>query len=204
MRGGRFDTPGVSPYPPPTPSLRSGPRPAGTPGPSREALEPDPHARGLRGRSGGPPRALRGEERALARPALPGGGARVPHGLPARPRPRRPLARLPPPRVQDAGLRLPRGRSLPEPPHAHARGRPDLAHDRPSAAPQRGARGGGRAGARPRSHALRSRRRTRPRRPHAGRRRLRPQPPEPARGGPAGGPLPRLPRPEPLLRDARG
>ncbi len=85
-------------------------------------------SRGVRAGGARAPRALGGEERRLARPAAPRARARLPHALRARPRSHRALARLPAARVQDAGLRLPRGRPLPEPAHAHARGQPDRAH----------------------------------------------------------------------------
>ena len=54
--------------------------------------------------------------------------AGVSHRIPARPRPHHPLHRVPPPRLQDAGLRESRGRPLSHAPHALARGRADRAH----------------------------------------------------------------------------
>ena len=90
-----------------------------------------------------------------------GRGARQPaaHAVPARSRPDRPLEGVPPAQAQDAGLRRPRGRPLPDPPHPHAGGLRDRPHRRPGARPQRGPDRGDRARPRPRPPALRPRRR---------------------------------------------
>ncbi len=77
--------------------------------------------------------------------------------------------RVPPPRVQDAGLRQPRGRLLPDAPHAHDGGRAGHAHARARARAERGPRRGRRARARPRPHAVRPRRRADARPPDAAR-----------------------------------
>ena len=99
------------------------------------------------------------KQRREPRAALPGAGARAAHVLPARPRPHHPQLRVPAARVQDPGLRQPRGRPLPHPAHPHHRGRADRAHDRPGAAAQRGPRRVPRPRPRPRAHALRPLRR---------------------------------------------
>ena len=93
--------------------------------------------------------------------APPRRGARQPaaDAVPARPRPDRPLEGLPPPQAQDAGLRRPRGRPLPDPAHPHAGGLRDRPHGRPGARPQRGPDRGDRARPRPRPPALRPHRR---------------------------------------------
>ena len=81
--------------------------------------------------------------------------------VPARPRPHHPFGRLPPAEVQDAGLRLSRGRPLPHAADPQPRSGADRPHHLPRAGAQRGSRRG--AGARPRSrpHALRPCRRGR-------------------------------------------
>ena len=63
--------------------------------------------------------------RAQPRPAASGAGEPDPQRLPARLRPHHPFDRLPPARPQDPGVRLPRGRPFPHPPHPYAGGRPD-------------------------------------------------------------------------------
>ena len=100
----------------------------------------------------------------------------VPQRIPARPRPHHPLQRVPPPGLQDAGVRQPRGRPVPHAPHPFDRGGADRALDRARAAPERGADRGDLPGARPRPHALRARRPGRAQRVHARVRRLRAQP----------------------------
>ena len=90
-----------------------------------------------------------------------GGGTdlRLPDRVPARPRPDRPLARLPPAQAQDAGLHPVRGGPLPDAPDAHARGDAGGADDRADARPERGPDRGVRPRARPRAHAVRPLRR---------------------------------------------
>ena len=55
-----------------------------------------------------------------------------PQRVPARLRPDHPFDRLPPAEAQDPGVRLPRGRPLPDPPHPYPGGGPD----RPRAGPR--------------------------------------------------------------------
>ena len=122
--------------------------------------------------------------------------------LPARPRPHHPFDRVPPAQAQDAGVRLPRGRSFPHPADPHDRGGPDRPLARPRARPRRGPGRGAGARPRPRPHAVRPRRRGRARRMPGGVRRLRPQRPDAARRHRAGAALCRLRRAEPDLGDA--
>ena len=60
----------------------------------------------------------RSRGRLVAEPPSP-----TPQRFPARPRPHHPFHRLPPPQVQDPGLRVPRGRPLPHPADPYPRGR---------------------------------------------------------------------------------
>ena len=136
--------------------------------------------------------ALRDPQRGQSRARLPRGRASVSAGVPARPRPHHPQHGVPPPRVQDAGLRQPRGRLLPHAADAHDGGGADHAHHRPGAAPEPGSGRSGGAGARPRAHAVRARRRARPERADGAVRRLRAQRPEPAHRRRARGALPGL------------
>ena len=134
----------------------------------------------------------------------------------ARPRPHRPLARVPAAQAQDAGLHPLRGRPLPHAPDAHDRGLADRPQRRARARPERGPRRGDRARARPRAHALRPLRRARarpaaPREPSRGRR-LQAQLPVRPRRRPArealrgAGPEPhaRRPRRDPQAHDLEG
>ena len=112
----------------------------------------------------------------FARPAR-GRAATAPsHRVPARPRPHRAFHRVSPPRVQDAGLRQSRGRSLSHAPHAFARGGADRPQRCACAQPQRTAGRGHLPGTRPGAHAVRSRGPGRAQRLHARLRRLRAQP----------------------------
>ena len=124
--------------------------------------------------------------------------------VPARPRPRRAQRRVPPPRVQDPGLRQPRRRHVPHAAHALDRGGADRAHGRAHARPQRRPHRGGLPRPRSRPHALRPRRAGRAQRVHARARRLRAQPAVAAGGRDARGEATRRSRAEPHLRDARG
>ena len=105
--------------------------------------------------------------RALARPASPGSRRRIAQRIPARSRPHRPLHRVPPPRLQDPGVRQPRGRPVSHAAHALDRGRADRALGRARAAPERGPGRGHQPRARPRPHAVRPRRPGRAERLHA-------------------------------------
>ena len=99
---------------------------------------------------------------ALLRHAWPGrarGGVLAPHAVPARPRPHHPRQGVPAPQAQDAGLHRAGGRPLPHAAHAHARGRRDRALGGARAAAERGPDRGDRARARPRTPAVRPRRR---------------------------------------------
>ena len=106
------------------------------------------------------------DPRALARPAPSRAAGADAQRLPARPRPHRPLHRVPPPGLQDAGLPQPRRRPVPHAADALARSGAARPLDRARAAAQRGPGRGHRAGARPRPHALRPRRPGRARRLH--------------------------------------
>ena len=99
-----------------------------------------------------------------------------PQRVPARPRPHHPFHRVPAPRVQDPGLRQPRGRSLPHAPHAQPGGGADRALGRAQPAARRGPDRGDRARARPRPYAVRPHRPGRAERLHEALRRLRAQP----------------------------
>ena len=98
---------------------------------------------------------LRQRSRAFARPAASRAAGADARRIPARPRPHRPFHRLPPPGLQDPGVPEPRGRPVPHPPDALARGRAARPLDRARAAAQRRPGRSDRAGARPRPHALR-------------------------------------------------
>ena len=145
----------------------------------------------------GTARALRPARRGLARPALSRAAAAAPHRVPARPRPHRALHGLPPPGLQDPGVRQPRGRPVPHAAHALARGGADRAQRGARAGAERAARRGDLPRARPRPHAVRPRRPGRAQRVHARVRRLRAQPAVAARGGRARGALRRVCRAEP-------
>ena len=85
----------------------------------------------------------------------PGGRLRRPDALPARPRPDRALQGVPAAQAQDAGVRGAGGRPLPDAAHPHAGDDADLAHGRAGTGAERGSDRGDRAGARPRSPAVR-------------------------------------------------
>jgi hypothetical protein len=95
--------------------------------------------------------------------------------LPARPRPDHPFGRLQAPSPQDAGVRRPRRRPLPGPPHPQPRGRADRPNNRPGARAQRGSDRDLVPGARPRPPAVRPCRRGRARSRDGGFGRLRSQ-----------------------------
>ena len=80
------------------------------------------------------------------------------HGVPARPRPHRPLEAVPAAEGEDTGLHRPRGRSLPHAHDPHARDDGDLARRRAGAAAERGSDRGDRARARHGPHTVRARR----------------------------------------------
>ena len=131
-------------------------------------------------------------------------GGALPQPVPARPRPHHPFDGVPAAEAQDAGLRLSRGRSLPDAAHPLARGGADRPHHLPHAAARRGSRRGG--GARPRSrpHAVRPCRRGGAARGDEALWRLRPQRPDLAHPHQARGALCRVQRAQPHLGDARG
>ena len=96
----------------------------------------------------------------LPRPSrAPRGGLLAADALPARPRPDRARQGVPAPDAQDPGVRGAPGRSLPHAPHPHAGGDHDLEDGGAGAAPERGPRGGDRAGPRPRPPPVRAHRR---------------------------------------------
>ena len=140
---------------------------------------------------------------AVARPARRGAAAAPSHRVPARPRPHRALHGVPPPGLQDPGVRQPRGRPLPHAPDALDRGGADRPQRGARAGPERGAGRGDLPRARPRSYAVRPCRRGCAERLHARLRRLRAQPAVAAGRRRAGGALRRFPRPQPHLRGAR-
>ena len=123
--------------------------------------------------------------------------------LPARPRPRHPLDRVPAADRQDAGLRVGHGRPLPHAPDAQPRGVADRAVDRAEPRAQPGPDRGRRARARPRPRAVRPQRRRRARRADEGPRRLRAQPPVAPDPRLPRDPVPGVPRAEPDLRGPR-
>ena len=94
----------------------------------------------------------------LARPRASPKRRRRAQRIPARPRSHHPFHRVSPARIQDAGLRQSRRRPFPHAPDAQPRSRADRALDRAQPAAQRRPDRGHRAGARPRSHAVRPRR----------------------------------------------
>ncbi len=128
-----------------------------------------------------------------------------PEPLPARPRPRPALDRLPPPHPQDPGFRLPRGRPLPHAPDAQPRGGADRAHHRRASCAStrtwprrwrwRTTSAIRRSGTPASARSTRAMRRLR---------RLRSQRPEPARRHAARAQVPRLRWAQPHLGDARG
>ena len=156
------------------------------------------------GAGGDAARSLGDEERREPRAALPGAGAPDADVLPARPRPGHPLLVVPAARVQDPGLREPRGRQLPHPPHPQPGGRADRAHGGPGDGAERGADRVPRPRPRPRPHALRPLGRAGDERADAGPRRLRAQPPDAADPRGAGAALSRVPGAQPHLGGARG
>ncbi len=157
------------------------------------------------GGAGGPrPGALRDAERPEPGAALSRGRAPVPDLLPAGPRPGDPLLVLQEARVQDPGLREPRGRQLPHAADSQPGGGADRAHRGPDPRPQRGADGVPDPRARPRAHALRALRGAGDGRGDARPRRLRAQPADAADTRGPGGALPRVPRVEPDLGGAGG
>jgi dGTPase len=81
-----------------------------------------------------------------------------PHRVPARPRPHRPFHRVPPARIQDPGLREPRRRPLPHPPHPQPRSRADRPLRRPQSGLDEDLVRGNRARPRSGAHAVRPRR----------------------------------------------
>ena len=158
----------------------------------------DDHSRAAGSRRGARPFAVR-----AAQPRQQGEGAaraarsRAPD-LPARPRSHHPFEGVSAAGGQDPGVSGARGRSLPDPHHAHAGGRADRPHRDAGSPPERDADGGDRDGPRPRPHAVRPRGREGPRQADAGR--LPPRQAVAARGREAGT---RRPGPEPQRRGAR-